>query len=87
MGLMGQFLETMGEYISKSKEVRKREEAFVRNNEGTEAICTFMVNLFEKGNIGYKWVKKNRVGLFPVINEESVSLCYMQPGDGQSFQG
>ncbi|MBD5479738.1 MAG: hypothetical protein HDR14_10700 [Lachnospiraceae bacterium] len=87
MGLMRQIFETMGENISKSKEERKREESFVRDNKGTEAICAFMTNLFEKGNAGYNWVKKNKVGLFPVINKESVSLCYMQLGDGQSFSG
>lgn len=31
--------------------------------------------------------KKNHVGLYPVINSSSVSLCYMQPGDGKSFSG
>lgn len=87
MGLMRQIFETVGENISKSKEERRREEALVRNNEGTEAICAFMADLFEKGNIGYNWVKKNRVGLFPVINKESVSICYMKLGDGQSFSG
>lgn len=46
-----------------------------------------MVDLFDKGNAGYAWVKQNRVGLYPVVGEESVALCYMQPGDGQSFSG
>lgn len=87
MGLTKQILETIGEGISKSKEQRKQEEEFVRNNEGTKAICAFMKDLFEKGNSGYNWVKENRVGLYPVINEDSVSLCYMQMGDRQSFSG
>lgn len=87
MGLFGQLLETVGENISKSKEQRAQEEAFVRDNEGTKAICAFFSNLFDKGNEGYDWVKKNRVGLYPVINSNSVSLCYMQTGDGQSLSG
>lgn len=87
MGILGQIFETVGENISKSKEQRAQEEAFVMNNAGTQAICSFIANLFEKGNAGYNWVKQNRVGLYPVINEDSVSLCYMQPGDGQSFSG
>lgn len=87
MGIFGQLLETVGENISKSKEQREQEEAFVRNNEGTKAICAFFSNLFDKGNEGYNWVKKNHVGLYPVINSSSVSLCYMQPGDGKSFSG
>ena len=87
MGIFGQLLETVGENISKSKEQREQEEAIVRNNEGTKAICAFFSNLFDKGNEGYYWVKKNHVGLYPVINSSSVSLCYMQPGDGKSFSG
>ena len=87
MGLTRKLFETMGENISKNKEERKQEESYVRNNKGTKAICAFMVDLFEKGNMGYNWVKKNKIGLFPVINKESVSLCYMQLGDGQSFSG
>ncbi len=87
MGLMRKLFETAGEGIVKSKEEREREREYVQNNEGTKAICAFMVNLFEKGNEGYVWVKKNKVGLYPIINGKSVSLCYMQPSDGQSFSG
>lgn len=87
MGLFGQLFETVTENLSKSKEEREQEEAFVRENEGTKAICAFFANLFDKGNSGYNWLKKNRVGLYPVINSDSVSLCYMQAGDGQSFSG
>lgn len=58
MGIFGQLLETVGENISKSKEQREQEEAFVRNNEGTKAICAFFSNLFDKGNEGYNWVKR-----------------------------
>lgn len=87
MGLFGQLFETAGEKFTKTKEQRAEEEAFVRNNEGSNAICAFFVNLFEKGNSGYDWVKKNRVGLYPVIHNDSVSLCYMQTGDGNSFSG
>lgn len=87
MGLFGQLLETAGEKLTKDKEQRAQEQAFVRNNEGSKAICTFMVDLFQKGSSGYDWVKKNRVGLYPVINSDSVSLCYMQAGDGQSLSG
>lgn len=87
MGFWGQLLETAGEKITKDKEQREREEAFVRNNEGSKAICEFMVSLFEKGSPGYDWVKENRRGLYPVMYPDAVSLCYMQPGDGQSFSG
>lgn len=87
MGLFGQLLETAGEKIAKEKEQRAQEQAFVRNHEGSKAICEYMVNLFQKGQPGYEWVKKNRIGLYPVINSTSVSLCYMQAGDGKSFSG
>lgn len=87
MGLFGQLAQTLGENITKSKEDREKEQEYVKNNKGTEAIVAFMVDLFQKGNAGYDWVKKNKVGLFPVINDDSVSLCYMQMGDGQSFSG
>ena len=87
MGLWKQLLETAGEKITKDKDQREREEAFVRNNEGSKAICEFMVSLFEKGNSGYNWVKENRRGLYPVMYPDAVALCYMQPGDGQSFSG
>lgn len=87
MGLFRQLLETGVEKITKDKEQREREEAFVKNNIGSKAICEFLVNKFEKENSAYNWVKENKIGLYPVINEDSVSLCYMQPGDGQSFSG
>lgn len=87
MGLFKQLLETGVEKITKDKEQRKREEDFVKSNKGSEAISVFIANLFEKGNSGYDWVKENKIGLYPVINNDSVSLCYMQPGDGQSFSG
>lgn len=79
--------ETLGENISKDKEQRTQEKAFVQNSEGSKAICAFIADLFEKGNPAYNWVKKNHVGLYPIIYCDSVSLCYMQPGDGQSFSG
>lgn len=87
MGLFKQLLETAGEKITKDKGQREQEEAFVNNNEGSKAICAYFVNLFEKGNPGYDWVKENHVGLFPVVNKDSVSLCYMQMGDGKSYSG
>lgn len=87
MGLFGQLLETAGEKLTKDKEQRAREQEFVRNNEGSKAICAFMVDLFQKGNPGYDWLKKNKVGLYPVIYSDSVSLCYMQTGDGKSLSG
>lgn len=87
MAIFRQLLETAGEKLTKDKEERAQEQAFVRNNEGSKAICEYMVNLFQKGNPGYDWVKKNREPLYPVINSRSVSLCYMQPGDGKSFSG
>lgn len=67
MGLWRQMVETVGENVSKSKEERMREKEYIQNNKGTEAICAFIVNLFEKGNTGYCWVKKNRVGLYPIV--------------------
>mgnify|MGYP007123076210 CR=1 FL=1 len=87
MGIWKKMVETVGENVSKSKEERMQEKAYVQNSKGTEAICAFMADLFEKGNAGYSWVKENRVGLYPIVNQDSVSLCYMQPGDGQSFSG
>jgi hypothetical protein len=86
MGLFGKIAGTIGENISKDKEQKEKEKAFVQNNEGSKAICAYIAELFEKGNSGYDWVKENRVGLFPVINSDSVSLCYMQGGDGKSFK-
>lgn len=85
MGFFGRLLETAGEKIAKDKEQREREEAFVRGNKGSEAICAYIVDLFEKGNAGYDWVKQNRKGLFPIVNKDSVSLCYSQPGHGESL--
>lgn len=87
MGLFGQLLETAGEKLTKDKAQREQEEAFVKGSEGSKAICAFMADLFEKGHPGYDWVKQNKVGLYPVIHEDSVSLCYMQVGDGQSLSG
>ena len=87
MGTFGRLLETAGETISKDKEQREQERALVYHNEGSKAICEYIVNLFQKGNPGYDWVKKNRIGLYPVINPRSVSLCYMQAGDGKSLSG
>lgn len=81
MGLFGQIVETMGE----KKERKAREEEFVRNNTGSKAICAFLVNLFEKGNSGYNWIKKNRTPIYLVVNQDSVSLCYTQYGNGQSW--
>lgn len=63
MGLWRQMVETIGESVSKSKEERMREKEDVQNNKGTEAICAFIANLFAKGNMGYRWVKENYVGL------------------------
>ena len=68
----------------KSRECKKKP---LLKNEGSKAICAYIANLFEKGNFGYNWVKKNHAGLFPVVNKDSVSLCYMQIGDSQSFSG
>ena len=87
MGLFGQTMGSAVEKLTKDKEQREREKAYVRNNEGSKAICAYMAHLFQKGNAGYDWVKENRVGLFPVIHDSYVSLCYMQPGDGQSLAG
>lgn len=82
MGLFGQLMQTAGEKLSKTKEQREQEEAFVRNNEGSKAICAYIADFFEKGNPGYAWLKENKFPLYPVINKDSVSLCYMHTGDG-----
>ena len=87
MGILRKMVETVGENVSKNKEERMREKEYVQSNRGTEAICAFIANLFAKGNTGYCWVKENRVGLYPIVKQNSVSLCYMQSGDGQSFSG
>jgi len=80
MGIWSKLAGTIGENLSKDKEQREQEKAYVRNNEGSKAICAYIAYLFEKGNAGYDWVKKNRVGLYPEINYDSVSLCYMKVG-------
>lgn len=87
MGLLRKMLETAGENIVKDKEQRLMEKEFIRTNDGSKVISIFIADLFEKGNSAYVWVKKNQVGLFPVVSEDSVSLCYMKAGDGQSFSG
>ena len=87
MGIFKILAETAGEKLAKDKEQRAREEAYVRNNPGSKAFCAFFVDLFQKGNAGYNWVKENRTGLYPVINNTSVSLCYTQYGDGKSLSG
>lgn len=87
MGIFRSLAQTAGEHIFKSKDEREAEKNFVRENKGTEAICAFIAQQFEKGNPGYNWVKKNKVGLYPIVHDSSVSLCYMQPGDGESFSG
>lgn len=74
MGLFGQIMGSAVEKLTKDKEQREREKAYVRNNEGSKAICAYMAHLFQKGNAGYDWVKENRVGLFPVIHDSYV-LC------------
>jgi len=87
MGILGKIIDSAGEKIAQAKEQKAQEEAFVQNNPGSKAICAYMVSLFEKGNPGYQWVKENRMGLYPVIYEDAVALCYMQPGDGKSLSG
>lgn len=87
MGLFRQLAETAGENILKDKEQKLEEKEFVRGREESKVISLFITALFEKGNPAYNWVKENHVGLFPVIDEQTVSLCYMKPGDGQSFAG
>lgn len=80
MGFFKQIAKTAGEKLLKSKEEIEQEKSFVRNNEGSEAICAYIRDLFEKGNVGYNWVKENKMGLYPVIYNNSVALCYMQTG-------
>jgi len=87
MGILGQLFQTAGENIAKSKDEREFEKEYVLNNVGSKAISEFIAFQFEKGNPFYIWLKKNKVGLYPVINDDSVSMCYMQYGDGQSFSG
>lgn len=77
IGLFKQLVQTVGENISKDKEQRELEKEFVRNNIGSKAICEYFVNLFDKGNSGYLWIKENKVGVCPVIHSNYVSLCYM----------
>lgn len=87
MGVFGRLGGSIVEKVTKDKETREKEKNFVRNNEGSQAICAFIRNLFEKGNMGYEWVKKNRTGLFPVTHQDSVALCYFEYGDGKSWEG
>lgn len=85
MSLFGKVFETVGNSIQNAKEQKAQDEAFVRENEGTRAICEYFVQLFEKGYNGYDWLKQNRKPVYPVVNGNSVSLCYYQPGNGQSL--
>ena len=80
MGIFKQMAQTLGENIAKSKEDRKREEDFIKGNPGSQAIAAYLARLFEKGNGAYNWIKQNKEGLYPVINDDSVSLCYTQSG-------
>lgn len=66
---------------------REQMKAYVENHKGTEAICSYIVDLFDKGNSGYYWLKENKTPLYPVVQESRVQLCYMQTGDGQSLKG
>ena len=52
--------EKVGKIIQNAKEQKAQDEAFVRENEGTRAICEYFVQLFEKGYNGYDWLKQNR---------------------------
>ncbi len=87
MALWKQLAETGIEKLAKDKEQRRLEEEYVKNNRGSKVISEYIAYLFEKGNVGYNWLKENRIPVYPVINKDSVSLCYMQPGDGKSFSG
>ena len=49
MGLFGQIMGSAVEKLTKDKEQREREKAYVRNNEGSKAICAYMAHLFQKG--------------------------------------
>lgn len=60
---------------------------FIRNHKGTQAICEYMQMLFDKNNAGYDWVKRNRTGLYPIVKEDCVILCYMHINSNpQSFR-
>lgn len=87
MGFWLRLLDSAHEKLVVDKDQRARDEEFVRNHKGSKAICDYFVALFEKGNSGYNWVKRNKTGLFPVIKQDSVVLCYTQSGDGKSFSG
>ena len=86
MGLFGNIINSVGENIANTKEQKAQDKAFVHNHAGSKAICAYFVQLFEKGQPGYETLKKNRKDpLYPVVRENSVSLCYMQAGAGTSF--
>lgn len=66
---------------------REQQRAYIKNHKGTEAICTYIADMFDKGNSGYYWLKDNKTPLYPIVEESRVKLCYMQTGDGQSLKG
>lgn len=88
MGLFGNLIDSVKENVEKDRQQKEKEREYVRNSEASKAICEFIVDLFQKGNPAYKWIKENnKIGLSPQVNFNTVSLTYMQPGDGKSFSG
>ena len=73
--------------VKQEMEQREAQKAFVENHKGSEAICEYIVNMFDKGNSAYYWLKENKTPLYPIVQESRVQLCYMQAGDGKSFSG
>lgn len=92
MGVLGKIARGIQDQYKQNKVLKEQEEDFVRTNQGSEAICAFIVALFNKDEPAYKWIKDNKktlvmqTPLYPVVGEDFVSLCYMQYGDGRSWE-
>lgn len=92
MGIFGNIVNGIKEQYQQSKEQIELERHFICINPGTEVICAYIKNVFNKDEPGYNWLKENKLlsilstPLYPVVGESYVSLCYMQPGDGRSWE-
>lgn len=79
MGVFGDLAGNIKNKIESDKAEKERLRREIQNNRGTEAICSYMFTLFEKGNAGYNWLKANRkFPLYPVVGDAGVELCYTQ---------
>ena len=91
MGIFGDFIGGIQGQVQKNKRLKAMEENFVRTNRGSEAICAYIKQLFDKDGPGYDWLKKNKLSpmmstpLYPIVGEDYVSLCYTKYGNGRSF--